>query len=312
MYLDLHGRGRQWGRFIRTEPGRCYSLIKKKMRPITTSESDASKVPIPEPWQLRIFRRSLKKQQKLQALKDILGSLEGQQCLLITCGDNNGALNWHFKAFGGHWSWVDAERDGIDQIREITGDPVFELDKEDPSLPFPDDHFDTVLTIDVHEHLQNPEVFNAELARIVKPEGRVIVTTPGGDQRKLANRMKHRLGMRKEDYGHIVDGYAIPELERQLNEVHLTPYMSSTYSRFFTEMIELAINLLYVKVMAKRSKVRVHSGQIAPQSKDQLQSVDKSYKFYSLLYPLLLAFSKLDHLTPSKSGYAVIVAGRKE
>jgi 2-polyprenyl-3-methyl-5-hydroxy-6-metoxy-1,4-benzoquinol methylase len=265
-----------------------------------------------EPWQLQMFKRSLKKQQKLQALLSVLGEGEGQDCLLVTCGDNNGALNWHFKNHGGNWSWADAEKDSTQQISELTGDPVASMDKEKPALSFPDNHFDVVMTIDVHEHLRNPHAFNQELARIAKPAGRVIVTTPNGDGSKLANRIKKLIGMRPEDYGHFVIGYDVPDLQKQLQEVGLEPYTHTSYARFFTEMLELVINFAYVKVLSKRSEAKVEKGQIAPQNKDQIESVGKTYKLYSLVYPFFLLFSKLDALVSFRRGYAVVVAARKE
>jgi 2-polyprenyl-3-methyl-5-hydroxy-6-metoxy-1,4-benzoquinol methylase len=264
------------------------------------------------PWQLQMFERSLKKQQKLAALLSVLGDVEGQNCLLVTCGDNNGALNWHFKSQGGNWSWADAEEDSTEQIAALTGDPVASMDKEAPELPFPDDHFDVVMTIDVHEHLRNPNAFNLELARVAKPSGRVIVTTPNGDGSKLANRIKKMIGMRPEDYGHYVIGYDVPDLQDQLEKVGLKPYTHTSYARFFTEMLELVINFAYVKVLSKRSKAEVQKGQIAPQNKDQIESVEKTYKLYSLVYPFFLLFSKLDTLVSFRRGYAVVVAARKE
>jgi SAM-dependent methyltransferase len=265
-----------------------------------------------EPWQLQMFRRSLKKQQKFRALLRILGNVERERCLLITCGDNNGALNWHFKQHGGEWSWMDAEEDGIQQIGELTGDPVMKMDKESPSLSFPDCYFDTVLTIDVHEHLVNPHAVNLELYRVAKFGGRVIVTTPNGDETKLATRIKKLIGMRPEDYGHVVIGYDVPDLEKQLEEVGLRPYMHASYARFFTEMVELVINFIYVKVLSKRSRAQVQRGQIAPQNRDQIESVGKSYKLYSLAYPVFLAISKIDALIRFSRGYAVVVAARKD
>lgn len=265
-----------------------------------------------EPWQLQMFRRSLKKQQKLRTLIDVIGDLRGQKCLLVTCGDNNGALNWHFKQHGGDWSWVDAERDSIEQIGEVTGDPVSVMDKDNPSLPYPDDHFDLVLTIDVHEHLKNPQAVNQELYRVARPGGRVVVTTPNGNGKKLANRIKKIVGMRPEDYGHIVIGYDVPELEQQLSQVGLKPFADASYSRFFTEILELMINFAYVKVLSRRSKAKVEKGQIAPQNVEQVKSVEKTYRLYSLLYPLFWAFSKLDFLDPFGRGYAVVVAARKD
>jgi 2-polyprenyl-3-methyl-5-hydroxy-6-metoxy-1,4-benzoquinol methylase len=263
-------------------------------------------------WQLQMFRRTLKKQQKLRTLLDVAGSTEGGKCLLVTCGDNNGAINWHIKQHGGEWSWADAEHDSIAQISEVTGDEVVAIDKENPALPFGAESFDLIMTIDVHEHIREPELLNRELARMVKAGGRVIVTTPNGDGRKLAIRIKKIVGMRPEDYGHYVVGYDVPQLSQQMEEVGLTPYQEASYSRFFTEMLELAINYAYVKVLSKRSQAKVEKGQIAPQNIDQVKSVEKTYKLYGIIYPLFLAISKLDFLDRSPRGYAVIVAAKKE
>lgn len=280
------------------------------MQSLSLQPAEVESQPV-EVWQLQMFRYSLKKQQKLAAILNILGNVEGQQCLLMTCGDNNGALNWHFKQHGGHWSWVDAEADSIAQIGDLTGDPVIEMDKDRPSLPFPDDSFDVVITIDVHEHLQNTQAVNREIARIVKPGGRVILSTPNGNRYKLANRLKRLIGMRPEDYGHVVIGYDIPDLQQQLRQVGLKPGASDSYARFFTEMVELVINFAYVKVLSRRSKASVKQGQIAPQNKDQLKSVEKSYKIYARVYPIFWAISRLDWLVRFRRGYAVIVEGWK-
>jgi SAM-dependent methyltransferase len=258
-----------------------------------------------------LFRKSLKKQQKLKTLLEILGDVGGQKCFLLTCGDNNGAMNWHFKQHGGSWSWADAEQESIAQISQLTGDPVAEMNKDNPALPFGDQAFDVVMTIDVHEHLQNPQAVNQELARVTKPGGRVIVTTPNGDTKKLAVRIKLLIGMRPEDYGHVVIGYDVPDLENQLRLVGLKPYANGSYARFFTELMELVINFAYVKVLSKRSQAKVEKGQIAPQNVDQVKSVGKTIKLYSLLYPFFLLVSKLDFLDLSKRGYAVVVAARK-
>ena len=265
-----------------------------------------------EPWQLKLFRKSLKKQQKLKALEKILGQNPDRICLLITCGDNNGAMNWHLRNTGGKWSWADAERDSIAQISEVTGDDVAEMDKDNPSLPFPDNTFDVIITIDVHEHLLKPELVNRELARLVKPGGKVIVTTPNGDEKKLVTKIKLSIGMRPGDYGHYVIGYDVPQLNEQLESVRLDPYQDASYSRFFTEMLELVINFVYVKILSKRSQAKVEKGQIAPQNLGQVKSVEKTLNLYTFLYPVFLAISKLDFLDRSPRGYAVIVAAKKD
>jgi SAM-dependent methyltransferase len=48
----------------------------------------------------------------------------------------------------------------------------------DGTLPFPDAHFDATVSIEVVEHVQDQFAFLRELARVTKPGGLVIVTTP--------------------------------------------------------------------------------------------------------------------------------------
>lgn len=45
-------------------------------------------------------------------------------------------------------------------------------------LPFTNNFFDTVLATEIIEHLPSPEKFLAEARRVLKPAGRLIVTTP--------------------------------------------------------------------------------------------------------------------------------------
>jgi SAM-dependent methyltransferase len=265
-----------------------------------------------ESWQLQMFRRSLKKPQKLRALLEVMGPVQDQACLLVTCGDNNGALNWHFRQAGGRWNWADAEQESQEQISELTGDPVSRFDKADPRLPFADNFFDLVMAIDVHEHLESPASLNHELARVAKQGGRVVVTTPSGDPSRMANRLKRWVGMRKEDYGHIVDGYDHAALEQQLRQVQLQPGRTASYSGFFTEVIELILNLAFVKIMARRSRAGIQAGQIAPQNRKQMRSVAKPYRLYAWLYPFFLAVSRLDSLGPFRRGHAAIIVATKD
>ena len=45
-------------------------------------------------------------------------------------------------------------------------------------LPFPDAHFDYVFSIEGIEHFDNPWVFTRELCRVLKPGGRLYISTP--------------------------------------------------------------------------------------------------------------------------------------
>jgi SAM-dependent methyltransferase len=261
------------------------------------------------PWQLKMFSKTLKKQQKLRLLLRQIGDLRGKRCLLITNGDNNGALNCHFRAHGGDWTWVENEPDHIDEMQELLGESV--ALGSFTRIPAESGSFDIVVSIDVHEHLDDFEPFNRELHRVVRPGGLVVVTTPNGDSWKPVTVLKGLLGMGPEEYGHKVIGYNLAQQDRMLRDVDLRPVGRGSYSGFFTEMIELAINFAYVKVLSKRSGPEVAEGTIAPGSREQLRSVERQYRLYASVYPLLLAFSKLDALLFFLTGYAVSTAARR-
>src|SRR5215469_17376834 len=103
------------------------------------------------PWQLQMYRKSLKKRQKVELLMRLMGPIRGEErCLLISGHDNNGAMNYQFRAAGGKWSWGQVYPQGIAEMSEFLGDPVAHVDID--RFPFPDAAFDVVIIIDVHEH----------------------------------------------------------------------------------------------------------------------------------------------------------------
>lgn len=262
------------------------------------------------PWQLRMFNKSLKKKMRYGVLKKHLGPIGAEEkCLLVTCGDNNGAMNYYLREFGGTWSFADLEDTCVAEMSELLGEEVRFL--PDDNLGYPDAYFDRIVTIDVHEHLDDCTAFSREVGRIAKPNAQVICTVPNGDEKKIVVKIKDAVGMSVEAYGHTRVGLTISEMQDILRQSDVEPTVTSTFSRFFTEMLELTINFLYVKVLAKRSKVEVEEGQIAPATKEQIKSVDKTYKIYSLIYPIYWLISRLDALLFFTEGYVVVVEGRR-
>lgn len=262
-----------------------------------------------QPWQIKMFRRSLKKQQKLKALLGLLGETQGKKCLLITCGDNNGALNWFFRENGGAWTWADVSGENNEQISQLMCEPVYAFQPD--RFDSPDDQFDCVVSIDVLEHLPQDQPFLNEVKRVLKPGGVAVITVPNGDRKLLANRIKWRLGMTPEVYGHTRAGYNTAELSEAIQSAGLKPEKSGGYSRFFTEMIELAINFGYVRVLSKKQG-GAKPGHIAPVSSGELKTHGMAYKLYSVMYPVANAISKLDYLLPAATNNAVIVTARKQ
>ncbi len=262
------------------------------------------------PWQIRMFRKTLKKQMRLRELTRLLGRIEGnERCLLVTCGDNNGAMNYFLRELGGQWFWAELETQSIAEMQQLLGEDVVKgtFDRLDYSNQF----FDRIVSIDCLEHIEDPVVFTKELHRICKDGGQVIITIPGGDQKKNVNRLKNLVGMTREAYGHVRDGLTVAELEPIMGGAGFNPARRVTFSRFFTEIVELAINFLYVKVLAQKGKVKVEQGTIAPATEKQLKSVEKTYRIYAMVYPFFRAVSSLDALLVGTEGYVTMVEGKR-
>jgi SAM-dependent methyltransferase len=256
-----------------------------------------------------MFGRSLKKQQKLDALLKLTGRVEGQRCLLITCGDNNGALNYYFRGRGGIWTWGDVVGENLAEMRALLREPVYHI--AEAAFPFAGETFDCVVAIDVLEHLASDQPFLAEVRRVLRPGGRGVITVPNGDPQLPANQIKWRAGMTPDVYGHTRAGYTVAELEAALRRARLRPYAAGGYSGFFTEMVELAINFGYTRVLARKQGGA--GGHIAPASSGELKRHGAAYRIYGLAFPAMRLVSKLDRLVPrAGSGAVIVVAGKGE
>jgi SAM-dependent methyltransferase len=267
-----------------------------------------SRTPIKEqPWQLKMFKRSLKKQLKLKAMLGFISSLTNKNCLLITCGDNNGALNWHFRAQGGHWIWADIMEEGLMEMSALLNEPVQHVSST--QLPFANQQFDWVVAIDVLEHLADDQPFLQELRRVLLSGGQAMVTVPNGDPNLLANRIKWRVGMTPDIYGHTRAGYTSAELSQSMEKAGFKVAGKGGYSRFFTEMMELVINYGYVFVLSRKKEE--NKGQIAPTTSSELKTHGAAYRLYGLFYPIMRLISQLDKLLPSRTDNAVIVTAVK-
>lgn len=256
-----------------------------------------------------MFHRSIKKKQKLKSLLELLGDTNGKKCLLITNGDNNGALNWYFREHGGQWTWADVSGENNDQIAHLLNETVHAYSED--NFQSNDGQFDCVVSIDVLEHLKQDQPFLRELRRVLKPGGKAVVTVPNGDGRLLANRIKWKLGMTPDVYGHTRAGYTVAELSDAIRRSGLEPETSGGYSRFVTEMIELVINFGYVRVLS-RKRGGAQPGHIAPVSSGELKTHGMAYRVYSFLFPIAWGISKLDTLFPVRTNNAVIVTAIKQ
>lgn len=75
-----------------------------------------------------------------------------------------------------HCNEIDAKcRSQLDKLPVVLTD--YDLDAPD-GLPFKDEHFDAILSLATLDHLINIDTFTQELLRVLRPDGRLYITTP--------------------------------------------------------------------------------------------------------------------------------------
>jgi SAM-dependent methyltransferase len=252
-----------------------------------------------QPWALRLFRRSPLKQRKLSEVERALGASAGLRCLDL--GSDNGVISLLLRRRGGDWASADMTEEAVASIRELVGSDVHRVDGV--RLPFRDGEFDAVVVVDMLEHAPDEAAFVAELARVTRPGGRLVVNTPHL-KRSALRRLRHALGQTDERHGHLRPGYTSARL-RQLLDGRFELETCATYSRFFSELVDTAINWLVAR-LGKRGSAKgvvVTRGDLARHA--------RLFRAYSVVYPLVWAFSRLDALIPWASGYMLIARARR-
>jgi SAM-dependent methyltransferase len=107
-----------------------------------------------------------------------LGRLSGERLLDVGCGDGTftRVLGARFREICG----IDVQDVYLDQFRvAVKGDARFVIANMSASeMRFPNDHFDTVITIETLEHIPNLNGAAAEICRVLRRGGELLITVP--------------------------------------------------------------------------------------------------------------------------------------
>lgn len=252
-------------------------------------------------WPIRLFSKSVLKQRKFEEIVALLGPTGRCHCLDI--GADNGVISYLLRRRGGSWKSADLDEPSVAAIRELVGTEVYQIDGQ--CTPFQDDEFDRVVVVDFLEHIPDEAGFIAEMHRILKPGGLLIVNTPHHKE-GLLRRLRQALGQTDEKHGHLRPGYTLASLDRLFGE-RFGRESHRTYSKFFSELIDTALAFA-ISQLQRGKKEQSRKGTLFT-GKD-LHAYRAMFRIYSLLYPLVWFFSKLDGLLVFASGYMLIVKAR--
>jgi len=250
-------------------------------------------------WGRALFRRSVLKQRKLAEVSHALGPTAGLRCLDL--GSDNGVVSLLLRERGGDWASGDLTAEAVASIRDLVRTDVHLVAGD--RLPFPDSSFDRVAVVDMLEHVPDESAFVSELARITRPDGRLVVNTPHL-KHTLLRRFRNAIGQTDEKHGHLRPGYT-PEGLRELLAGAFDIEAHRTYSRFFSELVDAVVNWAVGRVGKKGSaKGMVVTGADVGRHR-------RLFRAWSVVYPIVWAFSRLDALIPRASGYMLIVTARR-
>jgi SAM-dependent methyltransferase len=249
-------------------------------------------------WAVALFRRSPLKQRKLAEIGSLLGPTDGCRCLDL--GSDNGVVSLLLRRQGGSWASGDLTEEATASIRSLVRDDVH-LVRGD-HLPFADATFDRVAVVDMLEHVSDEAAFTRELARVIRPGGRLVVNTPHLKHTAL-RRLRLALGQTDEQHGHLRPGYTLERL-RELLGGAFEIERHRTYSRFFSEVVDTALHAA-IERLGKRSSAK---GMVVTGS--DLARHRRMFRLWSLLYPSVWALTRLDALVPA-SGYMLVASARR-
>lgn len=252
-----------------------------------------------EPWALRLYRKSPLKRDKVKALLSVLGKVEGKRCLDL--GSDNGVVSLLLRGQGGSWASGDLTPETVEAIRSLVETDVHRVDGQ--RLPFANAEFDVVVVADMIEHIEDEVPFVAELARVLKPFGRLIVNTPHARNTWL-RRVRLQLGQTDEKHGHVRAGYtraSLGSLLRPAFDVGET----KTYTKAFSETVDTVMQWGLESLGKKGTK----KGVVVTGS--DLNRHAKLFAAYRLVFPLIWGFSRLDALLPWNDGYRLLMVATR-
>ena len=250
-----------------------------------------------------MVRRSLKKKEKIDLIeRDVL---VGPEDVILDLGCAQGILSYFLRRKGGLWISTDLDFTNLKTSQALLGRNFVQMGER--ALPFKDRSFDQVVCLDFLEHVDDDELILREIRRVLKAGGRLVLVTPHTGRLFLLQKLRPLVGLKLEYYGHKREGYSRRDLESKCAAAGLKVVKGKTYSRFFTELLELVINAVYVNFLSEKPETKLRDGHIRPTTADEFSSQGKAFKIYSFFYPIVWLISRLDKLLFFTRGNAIMV-----
>jgi SAM-dependent methyltransferase len=260
-----------------------------------------------QPWQLEVFKRSLKKREKRTLIENELQVDTDSINLDLGCAQ--GTLSYFLRKKGGIWLSADQDFLNLRSTQILLKDNLVQL--SDGPLPFKDDSFDSVVSLDYLEHLDDDDFCLEEIHRVLKRQGQLVLATPQTGRLFLLHKLRSLLGLKLEFYGHKREGYSLPDLQKKLEKTGFALQKHRNFSRFITEFLELILNFVYIKFFGGEAPTNLRDGHIRPTTSEEFSTKKTTFRLYSGLYPLIWLISRLDKVLFFLKGYGLMIWAKR-
>lgn len=229
----------------------------------------------------------------------LLDVQRGEKVLDIGCG--LGYFLLKLKGSGAELHGLDPSEESIEYVKKNITEHAKVGSVEE--IPYPDNMFDKVLFCEVIEHVEDDEKVLREIRRILKPGGRLVVSTPSLKGWRAHSKLK-QLGHHHGGEFHYRDGYYPRELEEKLVK---SGYRIVKTKQAMFLLSELMMELTKVIFLRKKRQFEAQSDLLAAQK-------SLSYKILRLMLTMFIPICKLEDMLMIpifKRGHALMVSAEK-
>lgn len=249
-----------------------------------------------------VNRYSLRKRLKMPILRKALKLKQDDIFLDIGCGAGyfSAELSKKVKKVYG----LDYSKTNIEAVKKRYG-YIKNIDfvlGDATNMPFKNNSFDVILATEIIEHIQDDNKFVKECHRVLKKNGRLIITTPCTNPTISVDWFRRLGGINmRSDFGHKRPGYTKKQLFQILKSQKLEPAHVEYYDQIFGEV---------AWVFTCMPRALTNKNWSSGEGQDK---IDRSFlfKIYKLVFPFIFGFAKLDKLIKNFKGHHVLVKSIK-
>jgi len=172
------------------------------------------------------------------ALKDILRYEIRDGSVVLDIGSYDGEISYRLKKIFPNLkiTVADIDKSGLKLAR---GKGLNTLYASALELPIQDNQVNVVLCLDLIEHIKEDSRLVKEISRVLKKDGKVILTTPMQDGVSFPFLSKQKIETINKSWGHVRKGYSLKEIEELFKTNNLMIIKTSKYFNFLTRFAYL-------------------------------------------------------------------------